>query len=190
MASLDAKDSYTKGHSERVSYIAQEIAHEMGLSEDEIELTRLAGLVHDLGKIGVPENVLRKPGRLTEEEFSLVKMHPEIGRKIVQEIPMIFRLVPAVLHHHERWDGRGYPAGLESESIPLYARILAVADSFDAMSSTRTYKASLSREEVLAEMERCNGTQFDPEVVEALLRADLSKYEQMLDSHRAEKDAA
>ena len=103
---------------------------------------------------------------------------------------MIFRLVPAVLHHHERWDGRGYPAGLESESIPLYARILAVADSFDAMSSTRTYKASLSREEVLAEMERCNGTQFDPEVVEALLRADLSKYEQMLDSHRAEKDAA
>jgi HD-GYP domain-containing protein (c-di-GMP phosphodiesterase class II) len=190
MLSLDAKDSYTRGHSDRVSHLARMIAMELELTPEEIDLVATAGLVHDLGKIGVPENVLRKPTRLTNEEFCLIKLHPDIGRKIVQEIPLMFRAVPSVLHHHERWDGMGYPRGLKGEAIPLFARILSVADAFDAMSSPRCYKDPISIDFVLAEIERCKGTQFDPEVVEALQRVDLSEYRFMLAGHVAGKDAA
>ena len=190
MLSLDAKDSYTRGHSDRVSHLARLIAIELELSPSEIDLISTAGLVHDLGKIGVPEHILRKPSRLTDEEFALIKMHPEIGRKIVQEIPLMFRAVPSVLHHHERWDGTGYPRKLKGEQIPLFARILCVADSFDAMSSSRTYKESMVLDRVLAEIDRCKGTQFDPEVVDALHRVDFAEYRSLLEGHLAGKEAA
>jgi len=184
MASLDAKDSYTKGHSERVSLLARLIAIQLGMDDNEIELVRLAGMVHDLGKIGVPEAVLRKAGKLTDEEFEMIKLHPDVGRKIVQEIPLLFRVIPAVLHHHERWDGRGYPSKLKEESIPFFARILAVADSFDAMCSTRCYSRPIPREKVIEEITRCQGNQYDPEVVEAFLRVDLDSYEALLAIHQ------
>jgi HD-GYP domain-containing protein (c-di-GMP phosphodiesterase class II) len=190
MLSLDAKDSYTRGHSDRVSHLARKIAIEMQLPQEEIELITTAGLVHDLGKIGVPENVLRKPTRLTDAEFDTIKLHPEIGRKIVQEIPLMFQAVPAVLHHHEKWDGTGYPRGLKGEEIPLYARILAVADAFDAMSSPRCYKDPIAIDRVLAEMKRCSATQFDPSIVDALLKIDLSDYVNLLATHMAGKEAA
>jgi len=190
MLSLDAKDSYTRGHSDRVSHLARLMAIELELTPEEVDLISTAGLVHDLGKIGVPENVLRKPSRLTNEEFAIIKLHPEIGRKIVQEIPLMFRAVPSVLHHHERWDGSGYPRGLKGDQIPLFARILAVADAFDAMSSPRCYKDPLSIDFVLAEIERCKGTQFDPDIVDALKRVDLTEYKNLLSSHMAGKEAA
>ncbi len=190
MASLDAKDSYTKGHSERVAHLARLIGLKLGLTELELQKLVLAGLVHDLGKIGVPEQILRKTERLTDAEYDMVKLHPEIGRKIVNEIPLLFQVIPAVLHHHERWDGRGYPSGLQNDSIPLFARILAVADSFDAMSSTRCYQTSKSQDQVLIEMRKCQGSQFDPEVTQALLEADLTTYEQLLERHIAGKNAA
>ena len=183
MLSLDAKDSYTRGHSDRVAHLAKRIAPELGLSSAEIELLGTAGLVHDLGKIGVPENVLRKTSRLTEDEFSLIKLHPEIGRKIVQEIPTSFQLVPAALHHHKRWDGRGYLSGFAGESIPLFARILAVSDAFDAMRSSRCYQEPLPQEQVLEEITRCSGSQSDPESSSALRRMDLDEYSAMLVGH-------
>lgn len=185
MASLDAKDSYTRGHSERVALLAKLIARELGMDEHEVELVRLAGLVHDLGKIGVPEAVLRKAGRLTPEEFEAVKIHPDVGRKIVQEIPLLFRVVPAVLHHHERWDGGGYPAKLREDQIPFYARILAVADSFDAMRSQRCYSTPMAREKVLEELVRSEGRQFDAVIVQAFLRINLGEYEALLAYHQA-----
>jgi len=190
MLSLDAKDAYTRGHSDRVSYLARSIAVEMKLPPEDVDLVSTAGLLHDLGKIGVPENVLRKPARLTNEEFSMIQLHPDIGRKIVQEIPMMFRAMPSVLHHHERWDGTGYPRGLKGDQIPLFARILSVADAFDAMGSPRCYKDPMAIDKVLIEVERCKGTQFDPEVVEALHRVDLTEYRRLLDNHMAGKDAA
>jgi HD-GYP domain-containing protein (c-di-GMP phosphodiesterase class II) len=190
MLSLDAKDSYTRGHSDRVSHLARLIAIELELSPEEVDLISTAGLVHDLGKIGVPENILRKPSRLTDSEFAQIKLHPDIGRKIVQEIPLMFRAVPSVLHHHERWDGTGYPRGLKGDQIPLFARILAVADAFDAMSSPRCYKDPISIDFVLTEIERCKNTQFDPQVVEALHRVDLTEYRKLLAGHIAGKDAA
>jgi HD-GYP domain-containing protein (c-di-GMP phosphodiesterase class II) len=189
MTSLDAKDSYTKGHSERVALLASQVAREMGFDEHEVELVRMAGMVHDLGKIGVPESVLRKAGRLTDVEYEQVKLHPDVGRKIVAEIPLLFRITPAVLHHHERWDGRGYPSALKGESIPQYARILAVADSYDAMRSKRCYSTSMGRDEVIAEISKCDGIQFDPQVVAAFLRIDLSKYEDLLIRHHAQEAA-
>jgi HD-GYP domain-containing protein (c-di-GMP phosphodiesterase class II) len=189
MTSLDAKDSYTKGHSERVAHLASEIAKNLGMDAHEVELARMAGMVHDLGKIGVPESVLRKAGKLTETEFEQVKMHPTVGRKIVAEIPLLFKITPAVLHHHERWDGRGYPGGLVGESIPCYARILAVADSFDAMRSSRSYSTPMAREKVLEEIVRNTGQQFDPEVVAAFMKVDLAAYDEMLSRHTAQEAA-
>lgn len=190
LRSIEAKDSYTQGHSDRVSYLAKRIAGEMGMGADEIELVGTAGLVHDLGKMGVPEKVLRKTSPLTAAEFSLIKLHPDIGRKIVQEIPTILQLVPAVLHHHERWDGGGYPSGLAGESIPLFARILSVSGSFDAMRSSRCYKEPLPQEQVLAEIARGSGSQFDPRVVAALQCIDLTGYTEMLQDHQRERTAA
>ena len=184
MISLDAKDSYTKGHSERVSLLAKLIALQLGMDDNEIELIRLAGMVHDLGKIGVPESVLRKAGKLTDAEFEMIKIHPDVGRRIVQEIPLLFRVIPAVLHHHERWDGRGYPSKLKEESIPFFARILSVADAFDAMCSTRCYSTPMTREQVIAEISRSQGKQFDPVVVEAFLKVNLNSYEEMLAIHQ------
>lgn len=179
-ASIDAKDRYTRGHSERVAHLGRRLALAMGLSEEQAERVHLSGLLHDVGKIGVPEAVLCKQGRLTDEEFELIKAHPEIGARILEGIPLLEDVLPGVLHHHERYDGRGYPARLSGEQIPLVARILAVADAFDAMSSTRSYRPAMSREIVLQKMREGLGTQFDPVLGEVFQSLDLTEYDRLV----------
>ncbi len=169
-ASIDAKDPYTFGHSERVARISAELAKELGLSEDELKDMYLAGLLHDIGKIGIPDAILRKSSPLTPEERGIIEQHPQLGYKILLEVKPISHLLPGVLYHHERYDGAGYPEGLKGEAIPLLARIIAVADSYDAMSSSRPYRIGLSNsrtEEILSEGA---GSQWDPLVVAAFLR--------------------
>lgn len=184
-AAIDAKDPYTCGHSERVAWVSKQVALAMGLDEAEAERIRTAGVVHDVGKIGVPERVLCKPGKLTDEEFASIKLHPEIGHRILKGVVLLEHTLPGVLHHHERFDGRGYPHGLKGEDIPLQARIIGIADTFDAMSSSRSYRPAVSREKVLAEIARCAGTQFDPEVVQAFFRIDLSEYDRLMERQAA-----
>lgn len=183
---LDAKDRYTRGHSDRVAHLSAELARVMGFSPDEVERVHIAGLVHDVGKIGVPEAVLCKPGRLTDEEFDIIKRHPQIGYDILKDIPSLRDILPGVLHHHERWDGGGYPHRLKGEDIPLMARIMGVADTFDAMSSNRAYRSKMAREVVLAEIARCAGSQFDPRAAEAFLTLDLSQFDRMVADHAAQ----
>lgn len=180
VAAIDAKDPYTRGHSQRVALLSRDLAAALGMPEEFVKQIHLAGLVHDVGKIGVPEAVLRKPGRLSREEMGRIRQHPQIGYRILKDIPQLRDLLPAVLCHHEAWDGSGYPAGLAGEEIPLIARIVSVADSFDAMSSSRTYRAALSRERVFEELERCSGTQFDPGLVPTFLGLDLRAYDRHL----------
>ncbi|RMG58223.1 MAG: response regulator [Deltaproteobacteria bacterium] len=160
---LEAKDEYTRGHSERVTFYSVEISKRLGGAVD-VERVRTAGVLHDLGKIGVPESILNKPSRLTDDEFEVVKKHPLLGVKILEPIEFLRGVFPIILHHHERFDGRGYPSGLKGEKIPLEARVIAVADTFDAMTSTRAYRKALSAEEAIAEIKRCSGTQFDPDI--------------------------
>ena len=181
-AAIDAKDPYTRGHSDRVSWLSGELAKALGRDEQGIEAARVCGQVHDVGKIGVPETVLIKPGRLTDEEFGLIKEHPAIGYRILQDIPGMRDLLGGVRHHHERWDGGGYPDGLAGESIPDLGRLVAVADTFDAMRSARAYRAGRPVEEVLEEIKRCSGSQFDPVMAEAFLKIYLATYESMLAS--------
>lgn len=179
-AAIDAKDAYTEGHSRRVAYLGEQIALELGMNTQDAERVRIAGLLHDVGKIGVPEAVLCKPGRLTDDEFEHIKRHPEIGYRILKDLTGLEDVLPGVLHHHERQDGRGYPHGLAGDEIPQMARILACADTFDAMSSNRSYRSAMPREKVLAELEKCKGTQFDPDVVDAFMKIDLVVYDQMV----------
>ncbi|MEX1016472.1 MAG: HD-GYP domain-containing protein [Phycisphaeraceae bacterium] len=183
-AAIDAKDSYTHGHSERVALMSRALAEAAGLDEATCERVYVAGLVHDVGKIGVPEAVLCKPGKLTEEEFGLIKLHPEIGARILQDIRQMSDLIPGVLYHHERWDGRGYPHGLKGEGIPLFGRLIGLADAFDAMSSDRTYRRALQLDEVLKEMHRCTGSQFDPGLVKLFVKLDFGPYFQMIKQHQ------
>jgi HD-GYP domain-containing protein (c-di-GMP phosphodiesterase class II) len=175
-AAIDAKDQYTCGHSERVAYLCGQIGLALNLSGTEVELARLAGLVHDVGKIGVPEAVLTKPGKLTDAEFDVIKQHPEIGHRILGGIPPLSAILPAVLHHHERFDGRGYPSGLAGTDIPLLARIVSVADTFDAMSSNRSYRPALPRARVLAEMVASGGKQLDADIVGAFSTGRLTLF--------------
>lgn len=182
-AAIDAKDRYTRGHSERVAYLSAEIARSAGLGDEEVRMVHIAGLVHDIGKIGVSEAVLSKTGPLTDEEFDQIKMHPTIGHTILKDIPLLRDILPGVLHHHERWDGRGYPGGLATDSIPQMARIIGLADTFDAMSSNRSYRPAMRREQVLAEIEQCAGSQHDPALVPLLLKLDLAKYDAMVAAH-------
>lgn len=181
-AAIDAKDRYTRGHSDRVALLSMQMARQIGLSEKEAERYHIAGLIHDIGKIGVPEAVLCKPGKLDDAEFEQIKRHPAIGYHILQGIPTMNDVLPGVLHHHEKWDGRGYPHKLVGNDIPLMARIIALADTFDAMSSTRSYRTALLREKVLNEIARCAGSQFDPELVPHFLKLDLSGFDQLLNS--------
>ncbi len=180
-AAIDAKDPYTCGHSERVAYLAGAIAAAFGLDKHTTERVRIAGLVHDIGKIGVPESVLRKPGRLTDDEFRLIKLHPQIGYQILKDIPLLDDVLPGVLYHHERYDGRGYPFAVAGPDIPLVARIIGLADAFDAMSSTRTYRPAMNRDAVLGEIRRGAGVQFDADLVEVFLRLDLARYDEMVE---------
>jgi HD-GYP domain-containing protein (c-di-GMP phosphodiesterase class II) len=184
-ASIDAKDRYTCGHSERVAHLTRALAETLGQDEATLKRMHIAGLVHDVGKIGVPESVLLKPGRLTEEEFAWIRLHPEMGFRILKDIPQLNDVLPGVLHHHERWDGRGYPHGLAGEDIPLIARLIALADSFDAMSSSRTYRKAMSRSTVLEEIRRNAGTQFDPDLVPAFVSLNFSEYDRLVREHSA-----
>jgi len=172
---LEAKDKYTSGHSQRVAEISVAISKELGISRYDIEKIRLAGLIHDIGKIGVRESVLNRPDRLTyeefhHEEFHQMKRHCEIGEHILNPIVDDEEILMIVRHHHERYDGTGYPNRLSGEQIPLGARILAVADSYDAMTSERPYRKAMNVETAYAEIERGKRTQFDPQVAEAFLR--------------------
>ncbi|MBR1772032.1 MAG: HD domain-containing protein [Lachnospiraceae bacterium] len=167
---IDAKDEYTRGHSRRVADYAVAIAGELGLSEEQIEDIRFIGLLHDIGKIGVPDSVLNKPGKLSNEEYQLMKDHTTIGGEILKDITMIDNLDVGAKYHHERFDGKGYPEGLKGEEIPLIARIIGVADAYDAMTSNRIYRRHLEADRVLAELKKGNGTQFDPRACEAMIR--------------------
>jgi diguanylate cyclase (GGDEF)-like protein len=163
---VDARDTYTGSHSERVSELAARVAMRIGLDPEQIELTRLAGSLHDLGKLAIPEEILRKPGALTDSERLVLERHPQIGFRMLDSLG-VEPVADLVLHHHERWDGAGYPDGLRAEQIPLGARIIFVTDAYDAMTSDRIYRAKRSTEAALAELERCAGTQFDPGIVAA-----------------------
>jgi PAS domain S-box-containing protein/putative nucleotidyltransferase with HDIG domain len=173
---IDAKSPWTNGHSERVTKYAIEIAREMGLSEKEINHIKMCGILHDIGKIGTYDDLLNKPDKLTAEEYELVKKHPGKGADIIAPIKQLSSVIPGILHHHERYDGKGYPMGLKGDNIPLCASILSVADSFDSMTADRPYRKSPGREFAISELKRCSGTQFDPKVVEVFLRA-LAKSE-------------
>lgn len=186
-ASIDAKDRYTCGHSRRVARLTQQLAEAVGLDEHTVSRCHIAGLVHDVGKIGVPEAVLLKPGRLTAEEFAWIRRHPEMGHRILKDIPQLADILPGVLYHHERWDGRGYPEGLKGEQIPLMARLIGLADAFDAMSSTRTYRAAMSRPQVLKEIARCSGQQFDPDLAAAFGQLDFTEFDRMVREHQAQE---
>jgi HD-GYP domain-containing protein (c-di-GMP phosphodiesterase class II) len=179
-ASIDAKDRYTRGHSERVSLLGAALARGLGMDRETVEEYRIAGLLHDVGKIGTPEAILTKVGRLTDDEFREIMKHPQTGYEILKDIPGISFALPGVLHHHEKFDGTGYPAKLAGERIPLIARVLALADTFDAMRSHRAYRTARPHEEAIAEIRRCSGTQFDPMLAAAFVRLDFSEFDQML----------
>ena len=167
---LEAKDKYTSGHSQRVAEISVAIAKEMGMPPDSVNKIQLAGLVHDIGKIGVKESVLHKPDKLTNEEYQLIKSHSQAGEHILTPIVEDEEILKIVRHHHERYDGTGYPDRLSGEQIPPGARILAVADTYDAMTSQRPYREAMSTEKACTEIECGKGTQFDPEIADAFLR--------------------
>ena len=164
---LETRDSETHGHSERVVTFSLRLGHELGLDRDALRNLELGALLHDIGKIGVPDAILRKPAALTQEEWDKMKLHPQHGQNILRNIPFLENASQLVAQHHEKWDGTGYPFGIRGEDIDLNARIFAVADAFDAMVSDRVYRRGRSYEEAVIELERCAGSQFDPLVVEA-----------------------
>lgn len=168
-SAIDAKDAYTHGHSQRVAKYSAALGRAVGFDDHEIERLELAAILHDVGKIGVPEAILNKEGRLTPAEMSVMRSHPEKGALILGSIRAMRDVVPGVLHHHERWDGLGYPDGLKGDNIPLNGRIILIADTFDAMTSTRPYREGLPLEVALDELRRCSGTQFDARLAEEFI---------------------
>ena len=168
---LDARDPYTAGHSDRVSVLSVAICKQLNLPPKDIEVVRLGALLHDIGKIGVPDDVLSKPGALTAAEFDIIKQHPVIGARMLRSVPFLVPHIPIVELHHERPDGHGYPKGLRGDDIPLDARIVHVADAYDAMTSARAYRSARPAAEALHELWRCAGTQFHAEIVAALASA-------------------
>jgi len=167
---VDAKDERTSQHSLRVSQYSVLIARELGFDDEECENLRRAALMHDIGKIGIPDNILNKPARLTDDEYAIMKSHVTRGAEILHEFTLIKHVVEGARYHHERYDGRGYPDGLKGEDIPLYGRIIGVADAFDAMTANRVYRKQMDFGYVLNEMRKGRGTQFDPQIVDIMLR--------------------
>ncbi len=168
---VETKDFYTRGHSERVSQGAAMLARVVGMREARVEAIRYAGMLHDVGKLGVPTKVLQKNGPLTEEELAAIQLHPMRGLEIVREIGFLDEALAGIMHHHERMDGRGYPLGLAGDEIPEFARVIAVADAFDAMTSNRSYRGARTLEDAIADLRRCSGIQFDPALVDAFIAA-------------------
>lgn len=183
---VEAKDSYTRGHSDRVSEYSVLIGERLGLSEEQIKTLRIGGLFHDIGKIGIPDSILLKPAKLTDEEYSQIKNHPSIGAHILGSAAIFQDIIPIVKHHHERYDGNGYPSKLKGEEIPYLARIAAVADTFDAMTSRRSYRGPIEVEHVKEEIKRCEGTQFDPQIAEVfieILNNDFDKIKEIQEKY-------
>ena len=170
VAAIEAKDIYTKGHSERVTDYTLFLARTLNLSEEEIETVHLASLLHDIGKIGVMEGVLGKKEKLTEEDWKIIKQHPVTGAKILEPVKPMAKIIPYILHHHERYDGKGYPDGLAGENIPFYSRMIAIGDTFDAMTSDRPYRKGLPVQVALDEIKKNAGTQFDPHLAEVFVK--------------------
>ena len=168
---VETKDFYTRGHSERVSRGATLLARQIGMGAERVEAIRYAGMLHDVGKLGVPTKVLQKTGPLTEEELAAIQLHPMRGLEIVRQIGFLTEALDGIMHHHERMDGKGYPMGLAGDEIPEFARVIAVADAFDSMTSTRSYRGARSVEEAVAELRKCSGMQFDPVLVDAFIAA-------------------
>jgi hypothetical protein len=165
---VETKDSYTRGHSERVARASVLVGRGIGMREDRVETLRYAGMLHDVGKLGVPTHVLRKAGRLTDEEFSAIQLHPVRGREITRDLEFLGEAIAGIYHHHERIDGRGYPLGLKGSEIPEFARVIAVADAFDSMTTTRSYRGARSIDDAVKELRLNKGSQFDPVMVESL----------------------
>ena len=181
VSSIDAKDPYTSGHSERVAHLSRRLAEALGFTQVMCQRVYLAGLLHDVGKIGVPDAILCKPGKLTDDEFTILKRHPEIGGRILTRIRQLSDLMPGVLYHHERYDGRGYPSKRAGRDIPRLGRIICLADCFDAMTTNRTYRAAMPIDSAIAEIRRCAGSQFDPQMSEAFL--GLGLHDAYADAH-------
>jgi putative nucleotidyltransferase with HDIG domain len=169
-AALEARDAYTRGHSERVARFALLCAEELGLDDEQRDIIRKAALLHDIGKIGIRDDVLNKPMKLTPEERAIISKHPSFGSEILGPIKFLSEVRQLVTHHHERWDGTGYPDGLKGQEIPIESRIVAVADAYDAMTSARAYRGRMNREDALEELKRNSGSQFDPHVLAVFLR--------------------
>ena len=165
---IEAKDAYTRGHCESVMRLAVEVGRRLELKGEKLDEVRYSALLHDVGKIGVPDGILLKPGKLMAEEFLIIQKHPAIGRDLVARVPTLMRLTDAILHHHEKWDGSGYPDGLAGEGIPLAARIVGAVDAFDAMTTPRPYRDMVSHQDAVTELRRCAGTQFDPTIVDLI----------------------
>ena len=178
---VEAKDTYTRGHSDRVSEYSVLIGEKLGLPEDQIKTLRIGGLFHDIGKIGIPDSILLKPDKLSDDEYSQIKNHPSIGAHILGSAEIFKDIIPIVKHHHERYDGNGYPSRLKGEEIPYIARIAAVADTFDAMTSRRSYRGPIDIEHVKEEIKRCEGTQFDPQIAEVFLDILNNDYDKIKD---------
>ncbi len=176
---VEAKDPYTKGHSDRVSAYSVLIGQKLGLSEDDIKTLRVGGLFHDIGKIGIPDSILLKEAKLTDDEYSEIKNHPSIGAHILCNAEVFKDIIPIVKHHHERYDGKGYPGRLKSDDIPYLARIATIADTFDAMTSKRTYRDAMPIDFVKEEIARCAGTQFDPELAKVFLDILENHYDEI-----------
>lgn len=176
---VDAKDSYTAGHSDRVAYYSKLIGEKLGLSEEDLETLYEGALFHDIGKIGIPDSVLKKQGPLSPDEYDDIKNHPSIGAHILKPAKIFDNLIPIVKHHHERYDGKGYPEKLAGNDIPYMARIVAVADSFDAMTSNRSYRSKFTLIKALDEIEKGKGEQFDPEIADAFIVVIKEKREQI-----------
>ncbi len=177
LATLDAKSHETKEHAERISSLTKRIGEKLELPQKDMDNLRLLSVLHDIGKIGIPDNILNKPDKLTAEEWSFMKKHTVIGKKIVQSVPDLESIADCILYHHERWDGNGYPDGLSGENIPLLSRVLALVDAYDAMTSDRIYRKALSREDAIAEIRRNSGKQFDPKIADIFVNQVLVEWE-------------